>query len=456
VPFYNLGLEGYLPYALYTAAIAAFLLSIFRGAIFGLYFLIPLIPLQTIRYRLNDLPLGASVVYIILFAVGIGILRERRPLLPKTPWTTPLTVYILFTLASLWAGAAYLSTSAPLPGDQRFNDWLAYMTMPALFFAVTACVDSMKEIKIMGTLMCLATFALSKSFYSSVSDRDFSTYSEDLRQSFSDGGSMGYAGVNGLAAYEAQAATFLIAMAAMEKRFLVRLAYLGLALYAGLCVMYSLSRGAYLAILAGFLFMGLVKERKLLVLLAAFALVWTAVVPGAVVMRVQMTKSEDGQLDHSSELRVQLWEDAMELIRSNPVTGCGFNTYAYMRRVGSYADTHNYYLKILVETGIVGLLVFIWIIGKSCVRGLSLFRHSRDPYLAGLGLGLAGWVICTAVSITFGDRWSYLQIQGFFWVLAGLVARGAMIQSAQAEMPEPESDGAAYGPVAPELAAPTA
>jgi len=455
VPFYNFGLSGYLPYILYAAAIAAVLLSIFRRAIFGLYFLIPLIPLQTIRYRLNDLPLGASFVYIMLLAIGIGLLREHRPLFPKTAWTIPLSIFMLFTLASLWAGAAYLNAPLPLPGDQRFNDWLAYMTMPALFFAVAACVDSVKEIKIIGTLMCLATIALSKSFWGSISGRDFSTYSETLRQSFVDGGSMGYAGVNGLAAYEAQAATFLLAMAAMEKRFFVRLAYLAIAVYSSLCVMYGLSRGAYLAIVTGLVFLGFVKVRILLVLLAGFALVWTAVVPGAVVMRIQMTQSEDGQLDHSSELRVQLWEDAMELISSNPVTGCGFNTYAYMRRVGSYADTHNYYLKILVETGVIGLLLFLWIIGTSWIRGLSLFRRSRDPYLAGLGLGLAGWVVCTAVSIAFGDRWSYLQIQGFFWVLAGLVARGAMFQNDEEEV-DPETGWQAYGPAAPELASPIA
>ena len=129
----------------------------------------------------------------------------------------------------------------------------------------------------------------------------------------------------------------------------------------------------------------------------------------------------------------------MELIGSNPVTGCGFNTYAYMHRVGIYADTHNYYLKTLVETGVVGLLLFIWVVGKTGVQALSLFRRSPDPYLAGLGLGLAGWVVCAAVSNAFGDRWSYLQIQGFFWLLAGLVARGAMLHHGEARAREPES-----------------
>ena len=159
----------------------------------------------------------------------------------------------------------------------------------------------------------------------------------------------------------------------------------------------------------------------MLVLLALFATVWTTVVPNAVVMRVQMTKTEDGQVDHSSELRLELWEDAMQLIRENPIVGTGVNTYAYMHRVRSYADTHNYYIKVLVETGVVGLLLFLWLLSKTMRRGWVLFRRTSDPFVRGLGLGLMGWVVACAASNGFGDRWTYLQIQGFFWVLSGLV-----------------------------------
>jgi putative inorganic carbon (hco3(-)) transporter len=54
-----------------------------------------------------------------------------------------------------------------------------------------------------------------------VSGRDFSAFSYDLR----DAGSMGYAGINGMAAFEAQFVIFLLALAAFEKNFFIRLAY---------------------------------------------------------------------------------------------------------------------------------------------------------------------------------------------------------------------------------------
>lgn len=140
-----------------------------------------------------------------------------------------------------------------------------------------------------------------------------------------------------------------------------------------------------------------------------------------------MTTNETGDLDHSSETRVNLWEDAFTLLESNPLTGTGYLTYAYMGRVGDYKDTHNIYVKVLVETGWVGLIMFLGLIFRFIWTGLRLFATSLDPVLAGLGMGLAGWVICSATANFFGDRWNYFQVNGYMWVLAGLTAKALQL-----------------------------
>src|SRR5580692_12395488 len=89
----HFGAEGSLGTLLYIGAVLAVLASIFWRPVVGIFYLAPLIPLQTMRYRLNDFPLGASVVSIVLLAVAIGILRRKRPLLPKTPWTLLICIY---------------------------------------------------------------------------------------------------------------------------------------------------------------------------------------------------------------------------------------------------------------------------------------------------------------------------------------------------------------------------
>lgn len=432
----HFGAEGSLGYLLYIGAMVCVLASIFWRPVVGIFYLAPLIPLQTARYRLNDFPLGASVIVIVLLAVAIGILRQGKPVLPKTPWTGLIGIYAAFTLLSLILGSFYLGAPLPYPGSVRFSVWVDYMMMPGLLLLVAAAEPSRRQMKGIILMMCLAVLALDRNFLSTVSGRDFSGFSYDLR----DAGSMGYAGINGMAAFEAQFAAFLLALAAFEKNRWIKLAYYALGGYSAVCLMYSLSRGGYVALLVGWLFLGLAKKRWMLVALIAFIFTWTALVPNAVRERVMMTY-DGGGLDHSSETRLTLWEDAMQMVDSNVVLGSGFNTYAYMHRVGNYADTHNYFLKVLVETGIFGLALFLWLLAKTFRIGLALSRSAKDPFYASLGLGLAAWLVTAFTANLFGDRWSFLQVCGYMWIIAGMVAHARKVEEAgPPESHVPDSD----------------
>ena len=430
----HFGAEGSLGSLLYIGAILAVFASIFWRPVVGIFYLAPLIPLQTMRYRLNDFPLGASAVTIVLLAVAIGVMRRKRPILPKTPWTLLIGIYTVFTFLSLILGSFYLGAPLPFPGSERFSVWADYMMMPAMLLLVAAVEPTRLQMKGIIVMMCLAVLALDRNFLSTVSGRDFSAFSYDLR----DAGSMGYAGINGMAAFEAQFVIFLLALAAFEKNFFIRLAYWALGGLSAVCLMYSMSRGGYVAILAGWLFLGVAKKRWMLVALIAFIFTWTALVPNAVRERVTMTY-DTGGLDHSSETRVTLWEDALQVFDANVILGSGFNTYAYMHRVGNYEDTHNFFLKLLVETGIFGLALFLWLLGKTFRVGLAFSRHAKDPFYASLGLGLAGWLVTAFVANLFGDRWNYLQVCGYLWVIAGMVAHALKVEAADPQ----ESDATA-------------
>lgn len=429
---HHFGLGPYVTYVVYFAGGVAFLLSIFWRPIVGIYYIVPLIPLQTLRYSLIGLPFGQSMVDIILLGVLLGLLARGQPILPKTPWNTVLFVYAIFTFVSLCLGSLYLRSGLPFSLtniDPRLADWKNYMVMPVVLLLTAATVRETRQMKILIAVMCVAVLLVDSSFWDTVSGRDFSSFAYDLQ----DEGDAGYAGVNGLAAFEAQITVFLLALVVFERKRLFYLAYAALAIFSGTCLMYSLSRGGYLAILGGCLFVGLVKERKLLILLAVFAYSWSSLVPNAVQQRVQMTYDRtEGKLDHSAQVRVDLWEEGLQLFQAHPVLGLGFDTYAYTKHVHGYQDSHNIYMKVLVETGIVGLLLFLLLLAKTFLTGYRLFRHARDPFLSSLGLGLAAWMVSAAIANFFGDRWMYLQIDGYLWVIAGLVSRGWLLEQESA------------------------
>jgi len=431
----GLGLSGFAPLFIYIGGIIAFLLSVAWKPQIGVYYLVPLLPMQTIRFRVHGLPLGEKLVDIVLLGILIGLLlhRTERRIFVASRLNIILIVIMIWTYVSLWQGAFFLG--APLPitiDDPRFSTWKNYVEMFFLFFVAAASIRTRKQMAIVIGLMCISVLMVNRSYLSTVGSRNFSHFSYELR----DAGTLGYAGENGMGAFQAEFAVFLIGVALFAKNPVLKLGLLGIAMYSIYCLELTLSRGAYAGFLLGLLVLGLVKERKILILLAIILVTWQSLVPYAVTQRVTMTYHEGEGLDSSAEERVTIWQDAMRVFNEDPVFGTGFNTYEYMHRVMEFTDTHNYYLKMLVETGVVGLLVFLWLLGAACKMPLNLFRLARDPVLSALGCGLFAMMICVLVVNFFGDRWTYLQVNGFLWVLLGLAARGLYMVSQEEESHE--------------------
>ncbi len=429
---FHLGLEGYVGYILYLGGIVAFLLSAFWRPRVGLYFLVPLLPLQTIRYRIHPLPLGEKFVDMLILGILLGmVLRGKGPIIAKTPMNRLLVVWGLFLYASLWMGSHWLGQDAPVSlNDPRFSYWKNFVEMPLLFVLVVSAIKEVRHIKTLLLLMAISFLLINWSFYRTMGEHDLSSYSDAVREA----GVLGFAGENGLAAFEAQFGLFLLGFYACEKKRWVRLGILGVLITASYSLLFSFSRGGYLAFLAGMAFLGVIKERKLLLIVVMLVIGWQVFLPTAVRERISMTRDSQGKLDSSAQVRVTLWEDAVELVEMNPWLGSGFFTYAYMGRMRHLRDTHNYYLKTLVETGIVGLMLFLWLLGRLFRSGFTLYRSTQDDFLRSLGLGFAALMVAAFVANLFGDRWAYLEVNGFLWVLLGLVMRGwQLVQQGQQE-----------------------
>lgn len=421
----HLGLEPYVPMALYLCAMVAFGLSVFWKPQVGLYFLIPLLPLQTVRDKLIELPLGNKLVDIILLGVVLGAMVKGGFKFVQTPLNRVLVAYGIFCYIQLWRGAFFLNSALPLDiGDPRFSNWKNYMVLFILFAIVASTIREVKQIKIIVLLMCIAVFLVDKGFYGNMSGRDLSHFSYEVR----DGGPLGYAGVNGVATFEAELMLFLLGILAFVKKKSWKLAGWGLLVFSGYCLMYSFSREAYAGIIVGVLVMGLMKQRWMLLALVAFLISWQSLVPTSVQERVLMTYDKnEQQLDTSAQDRVTIWNDAMNLFEQNPVVGIGFDTYEWLHRVTIYTDTHNYFLKVMVETGVIGLMFFLFLLMKMSRMGYRLFRTAEDPFLKSLGLGACLVMACVFVVNFFGDRWLYLQVNGFLWVTMACVARAQII-----------------------------
>jgi len=141
------------------------------------------------------------------------------------------------------------------------------------------------------------------------------------------------------------------------KKGIKKWALLGIILINLYCILFLYSRAAYIALVVGSFFLFAVKNRKLMILLIFVVVCWQVVLPEKVRDRINETTNEFGELDQSSELRLIVWERSLELFYDNPIIGVGFGVFSEMGF--ELGDTHNIYLKILAEQGIIGVIIFL-------------------------------------------------------------------------------------------------
>ena len=96
--------------------------------------------------------------------------------------------------------------------------------------------------------------------------------------------------------------------------------------------------------------------------------------------------------------RTVFFEDGLKLFRRSPVIGLGMGAYENgLRSVQSFAyDTkyaHNHYIQVLVETGVVGLVLFL---GTLLTAAFALFRARKQENSSPLLPALAGTLVFMA------------------------------------------------------------
>jgi O-antigen ligase len=416
------GLGHYIPLVAYIGIWVMCLVSLTGRPLWGLYYTMPFIPYRTLRDRFFEYPLGENVLTFLVAAIIVGaLIHGKRP--PRTKMYLTWLVFGLYLYFSMWIGTVLGNEPAPLwLHDANFAMWKDYMLIPLIFLGAGMVIEDRKAIRTVVILLAISLFLVDKSALAESLSHSWAAFDENKRGS----GPLDY-GANQLAAFLAQFGMFFWGFACFMKRIKYKLLCYGLVALTLLTTLYTFSRGAYLAVLAAVFVLAVVKDRKLLIVFGLFLFTWQAVLPTAVTERVTMTKNADGQLEESAEERVLLWTQAEHMFLSSPVVGTGFASFEYGHHTGNLKDTHNWYVKVLVETGLIGGAFALVILGQMLHAGYQLFRRGQDPLYRGLGLGLLLAVIAAIVANFFGDRWTYIEITGLLWVLVAAALRANML-----------------------------
>ena len=239
---------------------------------------------------------------------------------------------------------------------------------------------------------------------------------------------------NMLAEYLSYAVTLGISMILAARHHLERMLYSLSVLVSGLCLVLTFSRGGWIAVAVGVVVLGFLKDRRILILLFGLLLLMPLFASEAVLQRAETIVTLD---DSSALYRLTIWRAAARMVRDYWLTGVGLGIAAFSKIYPLYEiagtpamHSHNLYLQIAVEMGIMGVLMFAFV----------MLNHARDA-LSGRVVGRSSFVMLGLFAATCGQLvhglidniWYSPKNVMFFWLAVGLTVGASMLRSKETQ-----------------------
>jgi O-antigen ligase len=218
-----------------------------------------------------------------------------------------------------------------------------------------------------------------------------------------------------------------------------RIFLIGLAALMSFTLFYTFNRAAYLAIILALAILGGLYRRRLLFLTILLFICMPVFMSRVVSQEIKQTitvqedqfretrnpyflkfyrskgRATTFQLDPSSRERLHVWRKVRKLIYHHPVLGTGYWSGRYYLR---HFTAHNQYLTIILETGVLGILTFLWIFRNLLTNALAFSKETQDPFYRALARGLVAGVSGLLLHCFFGETFESFRLTGPLWILA--------------------------------------
>jgi len=182
-----------------------------------------------------------------------------------------------------------------------------------------------------------------------------------------------------------------------------------------LALLLTKSLGVFLSLLISsviyFLLKGRLKKKHILILCGLIVICGLIFIIRANTQKLHQTPS------FSTLMRLGYWRDTLQIIKSHPFIGVGPGNFNLLQSRYS----HNSYLQICAEVGLIGFLPFIWFLVAGMIGFAKMIKHPPQAhiYLAGAA---ASSVFLLHNIIDFG--FFLPEVSMIWWLIMGLVLSG--------------------------------
>ncbi len=209
-----------------------------------------------------------------------------------------------------------------------------------------------------------------------------------------------------------------------EKGFWKKTFLLGIAGITMLAMILTFSRGCWLGILFALAILAVIIDRRFIILgiIALFAMPF--VLPETIINRFM---SIGNMADSSTSYRVYIWMGTLAMLKEYWFCGVGLGETSYNTIYPLYSynniqapHSHNLYLQLVSQFGIIGLVVFLGIVFYFYKDIIIKMIKKKNIVLAGIVAGMTGFFLEGMFDYTW---YNYRVILIFWMVIAfGIVA----------------------------------
>ena len=402
----------------------------------GVLLLLIFYPLHELVYRPPVALVNSQT--ILVAAALIAALIYRRAERPSVRYVAPFVGFVsVMLLAWTISWASYPDGVPGLTSWDNFKRVKLILFSSILFFAVYPLYSTPTD-RLRALEAC--SFAVGLVSVSGIVDWVFSISSDAAL-----GRATGFAG-NPIELGAYASAFCLISGHLLRRADLPttrRVAHGAFYVLALVCVVLTLTRTAWVAVVVGHVVWLALTGRRILVLSAAAVLMIAPLsyplLPDFIRRRIEVTfrpgtlvfqGAAAGQYGSSTSERIVYYQIGWSMLRDSPLWGHGLHSFyilsnRYGARYGllTRKDPHSLPLKVASENGLIGLVCLGWMTIVALTAGLTLWRSSSKE--RGLG-GAFVAVLSTLFVLNLGATVMNSPLVGsLFWSIFALTARGA-------------------------------
>ncbi|MBN1314363.1 MAG: O-antigen ligase family protein [Anaerolineales bacterium] len=273
-------------------------------------------------------------------------------------------VYLLISAASLANAGVYMRDS--------FEIFLRLMAAFSIYAVLVHKLDSITTIKwVLVAVLGAQIFPVISRLLERAGQTGLAFTGETMRL-----------GNSGIGVYLSMISVICVIFLFNQKKLLNWLCWAGLMTLFVIGLYFSFGRSGWIGFVFALLMISIIRYKRLIFILPLILILLLLIIPGFSQRFADISLSNDSS-DSTLSGRIEVWKAALELYPNRPILGVGFGIGNYV--IGDYLNQssgliHNDYISTLIETGILGLIFFLFWHGQWLVTVIKDYLMSEAGF----------------------------------------------------------------------------